>query len=177
MHISDENSVNHVNDPPERAANKTCQAIALVKRIMVDQGCAMYDGEVYKKVRDGKFTFIMYKSLSSYVMGLLSDVKVADVLVPHIKQIIDLLSDPECGMVKQLVIDFNFIECQPFGYCFNIEKKCFEKDPKELKGSPRAFVYYEYSEEKEPSPKYFVPGAYCLKIFSDNAQIQNFSLL
>lgn len=148
--------------PEDRATNKTCQAIALIKRIMTDQKCKMFDGEIYKKVKDGKYTYIFYKTLNSYVMGLLSDVQVADVLVPHINQILSLLSDPDCGMVNQLVIDYNFIECQPLGYCFNIPEKCFQKDPKDLKGSPRSFVYYKYSPDKPPSPKYFVPGKYHL---------------
>jgi hypothetical protein len=127
--------------------------------MMTEDNCAMYDGEVYKKVADAKFTYMAHKSLKSYVNGLLADIDVADVLVPYIGQILNLLSEPSCGMVKQLTIDYDYIECQPYAFCFHISKKCFEKDPKDLRGSPRAFVYYKFNE-KVPKPKYFMEGNY-----------------
>ena len=55
-------------------------------------------------------------------------------------------------------MDYNFIEVLPHGVCFNIKEKKFEKDPKELKGSPRAFVKCRYDEKKIPYPRFFVEG-------------------
>jgi len=41
---------------------------------------------------------------------------------------------PSSRIIKPIIIDHNFIEVQPYGTVFNIEKKVFEVDPETLKG-------------------------------------------
>ena len=57
---------------------------------------------------------------------------------------------PACKIIKQMKIDYNFIEVND-GYFFNIEKKCFEMDPP-IVGSPRAFVFYNHKKRHNPTP-------------------------
>ena len=53
--------------------------------------------------------------------------------------------------------DYKFIEISN-GFCLDIEGKKFIRNPKELKGSPRANVRYTYHEDKIPYPKLFIEG-------------------
>ena len=43
---------------------------------------------------------------------------------------------------------------------FDIAGKRFIKESGSLKGSPRAFIRYEYSESKKPNPVPFIEGKY-----------------
>ena len=64
-------------------------------------------------------------------------------------------------MIRPVNFDFNFIEVRPEGWFFNIEKKCFVRNPTELKDSPRAFVLYVFNGVV-PRPKPFIEGISCL---------------
>ena len=66
-----------------------------------------------------------------------------------------LLSEPACQLLAPIKIDFNFIEVSD-GFCFDIERKTFFRNPKRLKGSPRAYVRYTYHEDEIPNPKPFI---------------------
>lgn len=139
------------------SSNRIRQAADTLERMLKSGSCAIYNGEVYKKVKDSKYTYVAYKSIKKYIMESLSDPIVAETILPVINQFINLSSDPDCGLIRNLEIDFNFIECQPYGVCFDIEKKSFIKDPINLKGSPRAFSYYQFTGEV-PYPKFFIEG-------------------
>ena len=133
------------------------QAVNFVRRLLKAASCALHDGEVYRKITEAKYTFIRYKTVKAFLMEMLSDQETSEYILPHINQLIFLLSDPNCGLIESIRMDYNFIEVKPEGYCFNIEKKEFVKDPPNLKGSPRAFVLYDYNG-KIPTPKYFIEG-------------------
>ena len=72
------------------------------------------------------------------------------------RKIIDILSDPDCEMVRPISIDYNLIEVNG-GYCWSIKERRFVKNPipAEKIGivTPRAFT--KYDPDKEPDPKYF----------------------
>ena len=70
-----------------------------------------------------------------------------------------MLSEPACGLIKPIEIDYNFIEVED-QYLFDIAGKRFIKESGSLKGSPRAFIRYEYSESKKPNPVPFIEGKY-----------------
>lgn len=61
--------------------------------------------------------------------------EVANEIILFSSQLINLLSEKSCRLIPQLVIDYNFIEVLPKGWCFNIEQKKFEKNPVDLKGT------------------------------------------
>ena len=79
----------------------------------------------------------------------------------HVFAISKLLSVPSCRIIRNIKIDFNWIEVSD-GWFFNIECKRFEQNPK-LNGSPRAFVVYKFQHEV-PYPKAFVEGKYIKRL-------------
>lgn len=140
-----------------RPTSKICQAIDVVRRVMVTQNCKIFDGNVYRLLGRSSCTYHYFSPMKSYLLGLLSNAELADNLISFIPQITSILSEPSCKMVEPLKFDFNYIEVLPKGYFFNIERKCFVKNPRDLVGSPRAFVVYKYTGVV-PKPKPFIEG-------------------
>ena len=118
----------------------------------------LHNGDVYIKIEESKYTYVHCSTVHDFLMRILSSPEIADIITPFIGQITSLLSDPACRLIRPISIDYNYIEVLPQGCCFNIEKKSFEMDPKELNGSPRAFIYYHYRDYITPYPKLFVEG-------------------
>ena len=143
---------------PVKAQGAVCIAADLVARIMKQNGYAMYQGHVYRKLERAKFTYIFCGKVKTYLHAILANMEVANMIAPVWGSLNQLLTDPDCQLIRQIKIDYNFIEVLPRGRCFNIEKKRFEFDPVDLEGSPRAFVLYDRAENDIPCPKYFLEG-------------------
>ena len=141
-----------------RPQTKICQAVDLLKRIMKVEGYGLCSGEIYKLVSDATFTFVYCGSVKDYLLKQMGNVEHADVLAPCWQQLVALLSETSCRLIKPIIIDHNYIEVLPSGTCFNLFKKCFEMNPVDLEGSPRAFVKYVYEEGKVPQPHKFIEG-------------------
>lgn len=131
------------------------KAIDVVRRYLVAKDCALHKGNVYKKIPESTKTYSFLKNVEDFLNNALKNAEFADNIAAFKEKISKLLSAPSCRIIKNIKIDFNFIECQN-GWFFNIEEKIFEQNP-HLKGSPRAFVLYEYTGEV-PYPKPFVEG-------------------
>ena len=114
-------------------------------------------GRVYKKIPEATYTYIYCTSAKDYLLNLLGNVEVADLIAPHVTQLRTLLSEPACRLIKPIEIDYNFIEVE-HQCLFEIAGKRFTKESGSLKGSPRAFIRYEYSESKKPNPAPFIEG-------------------
>ena len=114
-------------------------------------------GRVYKKIPEATYTYIYCTSVKDYLLNLLGNVEVADLIASHVTQLTTLLSEPACRLIKPIEIDYNFIEVED-QYLFDIEGKRFIKESGSRKGSPRVFIRYEYSESKKPSPAPFIVG-------------------
>jgi len=71
--------------------------------------------------------------------------------------IISLLTQPSCSIIKQISINFDYIEVLPKATFFHISKKTFVYQP-EINGSPRAFVFYNFKHGRVPKPKPFIEG-------------------
>ena len=104
-------------------------------------------GRVYKKILEATYTYICCTSVKDYLLNLLTNVEVADLIALHVTQLTTLLSEPACRLIKPIEIDYNFIEVED-QYLFDIAGKRFIKESGSLKGSRRAFIRYEYSESK-----------------------------
>lgn len=125
---------------------------------MKDHNFAIHDGNMYRKVPEGKFTYTYASTVEDFIMTIINNPVVADICTPVSGQLIGLLSKPACRLIQPIPIDFNFIEVEN-EYCFDIEKKQFIKNPLDLKGSPRSFVRYTYNDQHEvPKPKKFIEG-------------------
>ena len=82
-----------------------------------------------------------------------------DLIASHVILLTILLPEPDCRLIKSIKIDNNFIEVED--QClFDIAGKRFIKESGSLKGSPRAFIRYEYSESKKPNPAPFIEGTH-----------------
>ena len=92
-------------------------------------------------------------------MKILGSPDVADVLASHTYEVAKLVSEPNCRIIKQLKINYNYIECLD-GMFFDIEGKCFVEKPENLDGSPRAFILYKFDQSRPPKPKPFIEGNY-----------------
>lgn len=111
------------------------QSIDAVKNYMVRWNYALYDGSIYKKVPEGKFTFVFCSSVHYFIHFTMGNSEVADQIVSQVTPIVNLLSESACRIIKPISLDFNFIEVTPYGTCFNIREKRFEIDPPSLKGT------------------------------------------
>ena len=128
-------------------------------------------GRIYKKIPEATYTYIYCTSVKDYLLNLLGNVEVADLIAPHVTQLTTLLSEPACRLIKPIEIDYNFIEVER-QYLFDIAGKRFTKESGSLKGSPRAFIRYEYSESKKPIPAPFIEGTnFHFAIFSNSNQL------
>ena len=94
----------------------------------------MFDGSVYEKATEASFTYVHYSSVRTFIHHILDNNEVDDQIAVYVHPIIALLSERSCKIISPLVLDFNFIEVLPKGYCFNIERKVFEHNPTSLKG-------------------------------------------
>ena len=117
---------------------------------MKSNNYGLHDGCIYKKLEECEYTYIYCTSVKNYLLNLLGNFEIADIIAPHITQLTSLLSEP-------IKIYFNFVEVSD-GFCFDIESKKFIKNPERLKGSPRAYVPYTYHWDKIPNPKPFIEG-------------------
>ena len=94
----------------------------------------IYDGAIYRKPTEAKFTYVFCCSVSDFVHHVLGNVEIANAIAGQVTNIIALLSVPSCRLLKPINVDHNFIEVLPHGTVFNIEKKSFEVDPETLVG-------------------------------------------
>lgn len=138
-----------------------CGAVSYLNRHMVNTGYSICQGIVYKKIKESQFTSIYYGSVKKYLMRAISDLELANVIVPHLSTIENLLSDPDCRIIKPLKINHNLIEVLPAGTCFRISSKRFVKiKTMPEKVSPRAFVRYIFDKDQVPHPLPFVQGKF-----------------
>ncbi|XP_066926777.1 uncharacterized protein [Clytia hemisphaerica] len=148
---------NSSNKAPKEVAkprSRLNQAIDVVARVMKDEKCELFKGYIYRHVPESTKTYYHYKPVEDYVMRILKNSSVADSLSGQTWDVIRHLEKPSCRIVKQMKMDYNYIEIND-GFFFNIEKKCFEQNPA-LTGSPRAFVIYNH--KKRPNPTPFMEG-------------------
>ena len=128
-------------------------------------------GRVYKKIPEATYTYIYCTSVKDYLLNLLGNVEVADLIAPHMTQLTTLLSELAYRLIKPIEIDYNFIEVAHH-YLFDIAGKHFTKESGSLKGLPRVFIRYEYNESKKPNPAPFIEGTHLhFAIFSDFNQL------
>jgi len=141
--------------------NSICAAIDVLKRYMERKDFSISNGKIFKRIKESRYTSTYCCSVKDFLMNSLADAELANVLVPHISAIENLLSNPSCRLIKPIVIDHNLIEVLPPNTCFKISlKKFIQIEEMPLNTSPRAFVRYTYQEDRVPYPKPFVEGKY-----------------
>lgn len=106
--------------------------------------------------------------------NILNDPDTLTIIGMHIPYLEKLLSESSCTLITQLKVDYNYIEVTPYGTCFNIKEKMFEENPA-LKGSPRAFSFYEYKGDV-PYPEIFVEGKLIYSYYIQYTRVVNMRL-
>ncbi|XP_066917465.1 uncharacterized protein [Clytia hemisphaerica] len=109
---------------------------------------------MHKLIPESKSTYYSYKSVKSFVLRMFKNPYVADGLAQSYFEVIRLLQEPDCRILPNLIVDYNYVEVKK-GYYFNIREKKFENNP-QLKGSLRSFVNYDH--RAIPNPKPFIEG-------------------
>ena len=137
---------------------KVMIAVDVVRRYMSDKNFGLFGDSVYKKALRAVFTYVFYSSVKVFLMNLLGNSNIAEEIVSYVTPLTALLSESSCKLISPIKIDYNFIEVLPTGTCFNSELKKFEVNPKDLVGSPRAYIRYVYDEDVEPNPEPFIKG-------------------
>ena len=119
-------------------------------------------GEMFRKFPEGKFSFTRCCSVAEFVHASLTIGKIANILAAQVTNVINILSHPGCQIIRQLKFNYNLIEVEPTGVCFDIAAKKFIANPISDNAigqeSPRAFVSYTYREGHVPNPKVFIEG-------------------
>ena len=72
-------------------------------------------------------TYIYWTSVKDYLLNLLGNIKVADLIASHVTQLTTLLSKPACRLIKPIEIDYNFTEVEN-QYLSDIAGKRFMKE-------------------------------------------------
>ena len=128
-------------------------------------------GRIYKKIPEATYTYIYCTSVKNYLLNLPGNVEAANLIAPHVIQLTTLLSEPAFRLIKPIENDYNFIEVE-HQYLFDVAGKRFTKESGSLKGSPGAFIRYEYSESKKPNPAPFIESTnFHFAIFSNSNQL------
>ena len=103
--------------------------------------------------------------VKEYLLNNLGNVTVADAIRYHVGTLTSLLGERSCRLIKPIEIDFDYLELLD-GYCFDIPVKTFTKTPRRLKGSPQAFVKYQYVPGEVPTPLKFIEGQFSILLYS-----------
>ena len=115
LHVQDGNFfyrncvfLQYISDDPSsltKPTNKLTQAIDVVRRTMEEQNCGVSDGQVYKKIPSSTKTFLFFKNVKNYLLGLLSNTELANCLAPLISQVCKIHLECLAFFLKALVID------------------------------------------------------------------------
>ena len=115
-----------------------------------------YRGKIYKRDARSMFTFSYKCEARVFVNTLATNERFKSRILPQMKKVIELLSDPYCELFRPLTVDYDLIEVSK-GLCWSLKKGKFVEDAIEEhqigKVSPRAFFLYEPNQV--PDAKYF----------------------
>ncbi|XP_066922695.1 uncharacterized protein [Clytia hemisphaerica] len=158
--IDDAESSNASNLTPSFIpTDPICIAVAELSRFMKEKSYAICNGKIYKKAPDSAFSYVYCLTVKRFLMRSLRVGSVANVLASHINSVSNLLSDPDCGLIKPLKILYNIIEVLPARTIFVISEKRFYKIRNFPEGcTPRAFIRYTYDKSYVPYPGPFIQG-------------------
>ena len=117
-----------------RPTGRLMQAVDVLRRFMELFDFALYDGCIYRRPKEAKYTYVFCSSVHDFVHSALGNEEVAEAIATHTSTIISLLSVSTSRLIKPIEIDFNFIEVLPPGTLFDIEMKCFVSDNSRLRG-------------------------------------------
>ena len=140
----------------KRLSNKLAILVNDIAIAMGKLGYATYRGKVYKKEERSMFTYSFKCDARAFVNTLATNEHFKSRMLPQMKKVIELLSDPYCELFRPLTVDYDLIEIN-HGVCWSLQRGAFVKDAIEQhligKVTPRAFCQFEATDA--PDAKYF----------------------
>ena len=73
-----------------KPTNKVTECIDVIRRTMIEQHCGINHGSVYRKITQATKTYILFKSVKNYLLGLLENTDIANCLAPLLQQVLNL---------------------------------------------------------------------------------------
>lgn len=115
---------------------------------------ALFRGKMGKKLPSALYTYAYKCVVRAFVNSLAANQYFKARLLKDMRKIIDILSDPDCEVIRPISIDYNLIEVNG-GHCWSIKERRFVEDPisHERIGtvSPGAFAKYDPNTEPDPT--------------------------
>ena len=109
-------------------------AVDILRRFMKKYTYGIFDGAIYKKAPGAAFTYVHCSSVYDFLHHILGNAEIAEHIAPHITQLTSMLTPKSSRLIEPISMDYNFIEVQPKFYCFDIRKKKFVRNPRDLEG-------------------------------------------
>ena len=82
---------------------------------------ALYSGEVFKKVKNSKYTYRHCCSVKKFLSLLGSNDQFKDTIIRHLNKLVEILGDRECEFMQQLHSNYNLIPLYPsYAYMRNL---------------------------------------------------------
>ena len=117
---------------------------------------ALFRGKIFKKVPATKFTYAYKCEMRAFVNCLAANNIFKARLLRDMKKVIEILGDPDCEVIRPIVIDYNLIEVDA-GYCWSVKDRHFLENPipDEKIGMVTPCAFSRYDSQTGPEPKYF----------------------
>ena len=105
---------------PKGLGSPIVMAMNDIEQAMAKLGYALHSGEIFKKVKNSKYTYQHCCSVKKSLFLLGSNGQFKDTIIKHLNKLVEILGDrEECEFVKQLRINFDLIEVNG-GWHFSI---------------------------------------------------------
>ena len=150
----------HLEGPSEdgepRLGDKLTVLINDISIAMRRLDYALYRGTIYRKCEGAAYSYSYKCDVKAFVNSLAANESFKARLLKDMRKVIDILADPDCEVIRPIIVDYNLIEVND-GYCWSVSERRFLRNaiPAEKVGlvTPRAFSRYD--PLKVPQPKYF----------------------
>ena len=143
-------------DEDKMLSNKLAILVNDIAIAMGKLSYGTYRGKIYKRDASSMFTFSYKCEARAFVNALATNEQFKSRMLPQMKKIIELLSDPYCELFRPLTVDYDLIEVNN-GTCWSLKKRSFVENAiaehRIGKVTPRAFCPYEPNQV--PDAKYF----------------------
>ena len=145
-----------IEDGEPRLGDKLTVLINDISIAMRRLDYALYRGTVYRKCEGAVYSYSYKCDVKAFVNSLAANESFKARLLKEMRKVIDLLADPDCEVIRPIIVDYNLIEVND-GYCWSVSERRFLRNAipadKVSLVTPRAFS--QYDPLKVPQPRYF----------------------
>ena len=145
-----------LEDGEPRLGDKLTVLINDISIAMRGLDYALYRGTVYRKCEGAVYSYSYKYDVKAFVNSLAANESFKARLLRGMKKVIDLLADPDCEVIRPIIVDYNLIEVND-GYCWSVSERRFLKTaiPADKVSLVTTRAFSRYDPLKVPQPKYF----------------------